>query len=85
MLIKIGGLSFWSSSKTAKSFRGYDDIDMNLLQVKSGITKHVLSRDLMGNLKPADKRHSLHYSHKRIRRPQARNSMPKLSVGKVSQ
>ena len=46
------------------------DLPMDLLQVKSNITKNIISRELStGYLKPWEKRNSLHYSHKRIRRP----------------
>jgi NADH/NAD ratio-sensing transcriptional regulator Rex len=71
--------------QTIESFLPKIDVEMDLLQVKSGIAKEILSRDLiLGGVDSNFRRHSLHYSHKRIKRPTARHSMPKILLGKIS-
>lgn len=78
-------MSQYSSSLTTyiDGIGNWHDIELDLLHVKSGIAKGVLSRDLVMNyLDPKDRRHSLHYSHKRIRKPESRKSMPKFLLGK---
>ena len=59
------------------------DVEMDLLQVKSGIAKEIISRDLvLGGADHNFRRHSLHYSHKRIKRPTTSHTMPKILLGK---
>lgn len=56
------------------------DIDSGFLEVKPDVTKQDLIRDLKGYLHPDERRHSLHYSHKRIKMLKAKKSLP-INVG----
>jgi hypothetical protein len=70
-----------SENTLRKRFRNLNAIDGDHLQVKSAYNKNLLARDLNGSLNPADRRHSLYYSHKRIKSIIIHKSMKKIKLG----
>jgi len=72
----------YSSGKTKQPF--VLDLEPNWLQVKSSITKNMVSRGLVLGHNPRDHRNSMHLSNKRIKNPTTRHSMPRDKYRKPS-